>query len=517
MVKKKKHIFYNDTIKQLSENSDRPAFWQTLKRLNQVGISDHVYKMNPKNVHDHFKKLLNNSRSQAKFPKSTETGPLDENITADEIIKAFLDTNKNASPGLDRITCRLLSILQETHMHILVQLFNHIFTQGNFPKEWSSALLVPIHKKGNIAELSNYRGIALLPALSKLFCNILNARVSKWASDTNKLSKGQLGFIKGNRTSDAHIIINNLISKYCHKEGKNMYSCFIDLEKAFDRIPRDILLLKMERMGLTGRFLNIINSMYSNDFVHIKVGDNMTKRIEVNQGVRQGCVLSPILLNLFMADLENHIAVNKDCFPVSIDNKEKVNCLLWADDIVLLSETKSGLQTQIDLLLGYCQSNLLTVNTKKTVCVCFNKGGRLIQNLFIYNNSILEDKKSIKYLGFIISANGAIKEGLEDLKIRGNKALYKLRKELGENFRKNIPLTLKLFDSFVRPVLLYMSDFWGLHSDIDPISNPIELVHLKFCKYLLGVNKNCSNLGILLEVGRDLISFQAKNSVWITG
>ena len=165
-----------------------------------------------------------------------------------------------------------------------------------------------------------------------------------------KSCSSQLGFLAGNRTSDAHIIINNLVRKYCHTKGQKIYSCFVDFAKAFDTIPRDILFKKLLSYGIRGRFFNIIKNIYTNDKACVKIRNKYTDVFEINQGVRQGCVLSPLLFNIFLSDLSKKLD--------SIDQKVKINnyeisSLFWADDIVMFSESESGLKDMLWALEEY--------------------------------------------------------------------------------------------------------------------------------------------------------------------
>ena len=150
----------------------------------------------------------------------------------------------------------MISCLVEVCPEIILKLFNLILDSGDVIPEWLISFIVPIHKGGPKSEPSNYRGVSLLSCLGKLFLSILNHRLEIFTLDNGILSTSQLGFIKGNRTSDAHIIIRNLIDKYCHKNNKKIYACFIDLSKAFDTVPRDILLSKLQG-ELMGKLPNL--------------------------------------------------------------------------------------------------------------------------------------------------------------------------------------------------------------------------------------------------------------------
>ena len=193
--------------------------------------------------------------------------------------------------------------LNNTHPKIILKLFNNILQSGEVIQDWVIGLIVPIHKEGPKLDTSNYRGITLISCLGKLFLSILNTRLMTFTKEQNILSKSRLGFLSGNRSLDAHIIINNLVGKICHKNNSRIYSCFVDFKKAFDSIPRDILLNKLESFGIKGKIFNIIRNIYTADKACVKLGNVRSDFFDLSLGVRQGCVLSPLLFNIFISDL----------------------------------------------------------------------------------------------------------------------------------------------------------------------------------------------------------------------
>ena len=130
----------------------------------------------------------------------------------------------------------------------------------------------------------------------------------------------------------------------------------------------------------------------------------------------------------------------------------------------------------------------------------FNKTGRLWHNPFHLGNVKLENVRLYKYLGLLFTPSGEIKSALEDMRARALKAYWGLKHILGICFNTYPKETIKLFDATITPILLYGSDFWGCLTL--PKNNPIENVHLMFCKHLLGVHKNTTTNGVLLELGR---------------
>ena len=401
----------------------------------------------------------------------------------------------------------MLSCLLEFKPSILLRLFNSVLNYSGKTPDWYMSILVPIYKKGSKMDPSNYRGISLICCVNKLFAAILNKRLIAFTKDNNILAEEQLGFVKGNRTSDAHFIINNLIQDYCHKKGKQIYSCLIDFKKAFDSIPRDILFKKLKGYGVTGNFFNILKNMYNNDSIKIKIGERLSENIYPNQGVRQGCILSPTLFNIFLADLPGTINKTEN-HPVKIGDKRNLSCIIWADDVIMFSQSEKGLQNMILKLASYTEDNSIEINADKTKCMIFNKTGRLMRRNFKYKNANLETVREYKYLGFILTPSGEISSGLKDLKDRGNRAAASIRMKMGNSFRKNIPITLKIFKSLVMSILLYMADYWGCLKM--PKNNPIEIMHNKFIKQILGVQTQTTTVGILLETGEIPISCHAK-------
>ena len=131
----------------------------------------------------------------------------------------------------------------ETLVIYLHKLFNKLFQIGYFPENWSEGFIVPIFKKGDMNEVSNYRGITLLSTLGKLFTRILNNRLNKWAEEYNVYIEAQAGFRKHMSTIDNIFVLNGLIT-HCINNNEYLYCCFVDFTKAFDYVERDILWYK---------------------------------------------------------------------------------------------------------------------------------------------------------------------------------------------------------------------------------------------------------------------------------
>ena len=150
-----------------------------------------------------------------------EIGPLDYEITTEELKNGSYVLRPGKSTGPDPISYEMLECITEKQPNILLKLFNSILlNNGNTPC-WYKSILILLYKKGSKTEPLNYRGISLLSCVSKLFTAILNKRLLAYCIEKKILKPNQLGFVPGNRCSDAHLIIQYLIQKYCHRQGKN--------------------------------------------------------------------------------------------------------------------------------------------------------------------------------------------------------------------------------------------------------------------------------------------------------
>ena len=506
LVKAKKYRYKCSALTKMTnmkKEKNQKEFWKMLKKISPVKTD--LVKPSPTKFAKHFLSILTTNRPIVDVPIDLNKGALDYEINLEEIKGASVILKPGKATGIDYISNEMISSLLTNYPHLILKLFKSIMHQGEIIPEWVLGAIVPIHKKGPKNDPSNFRGITLMSCLGKLFLTILNNRLTQFAKENKILSEKQLGFVGGNRTSDAHIIINNLIQKYCHKDGLKIFSCFVDFSKAFDTIPRDILLTKLFNYGIRGQFFNIIRDIYKNDKSCVKIGNQCTETFNINQGVRQGCVLSPLLFNIFIADLVEKLDLLNG--KVKMNNTE-ISSILWADDIVLLSENENGLREMLKVLEEYSSENKLEINNDKTKIMIFNKTGRLMNRLYYIKGNLLECVRSYKYLGFLLTPSGEINSGLRDLRDRALRAFMGIKNSLGTLFNQDIETTLTLVDAMIKPILLYNSDFWGCFKM--PKNNPIENLYNSILKQLIGVHKSTTNVGVLLEVGVVPITIYAR-------
>ena len=519
LIQSNKSKYKNDLTEQMKQSkNDSKKFWKLLDRMEQKA-DDTVFKQGVSNHRwvSHFRSIFQDPKKNNKpLPKNTKaTGELDREITEPEIKLAAYILRNGKAPGFDSISNEMLQCFLEVRPDILKMIFNSILSNPRVIEKWSVSMINPLHKSGSKMDPDNYRGISLLSCFSKFFSAILNIRLTEYAIERNIFSKSQLGFMSGCRTADALFILNNLIDYYCKRKREYIYGCFVDFKKAFDSIPRHTLFQKLLDYNINGKIYDCLVNIYSNDIACIKIAESITPTFIANQGVKQGCILSPTLFNIFLADFQALVETTA-CNPVHVKEGSIMGCLIWADDLLLLSKSKSGMDNMLSALKLFSDKNGMTLNTKKTKMMTFNKNGRHIRDTFFFGKEKIETTRQYKYLGFLVTPSGEINSGLKDLRDRALRALHKLKTKMGISFRKQPTITIKLFRSLIEPILLYASDFWGILKM--PSNNPIETLFMSFCKQLLGVQKQTTNDGVLLELGQfPLLILAKKRSIknWV--
>ena len=166
---------------------------------------------------------------------------LDHRITESEVLRALRTQKTGKSPGIDGLSIQFIKTSSQHLVPYLVELFNMFYDSGYFPPEWAASILAPIHKKGSKDDPNNYRGVSLLPEISKIFTSIINNRLKVWCDTNEKIGEEQSGFRKDHSTIDSMFILHTLITKYLRHTGGRFYALFVDFEKAFDRVDRSAL------------------------------------------------------------------------------------------------------------------------------------------------------------------------------------------------------------------------------------------------------------------------------------
>ncbi len=324
---------------------------------------------------------------------------LNERILLLDIKKAIDKLKTGKAMGLDSIPNEVIkcpSLLNALHL-----LFNLCFDNGISPSLWSKSIISPI-PKSSISDPYlplQYRGISLLSCVYKLYASVLNNRLYSYLDVLDLTDDAQNGFRRG-RSCEDHI--HSLISQIRRgiNTGKDTFCCYIDMQKAFDFLDRDLLLLKLLRLGVTGKFYWAIKTSLINTSSCIRLSPSSGSSDFFNTafGTRQGDVISPNLFSVFINDLLKELRANK-----KDSDHILCNVFAYADDLVLVSESENDLQRLINIAYDWCAVWRLEVNLSKTKVVHY-RGSRRSQTKeqFSWGGKNIDITDGYRYLGVYV-------------------------------------------------------------------------------------------------------------------
>ena len=329
---------------------------------------------------------------------------MDRHISEDELNVAINKLKCNKTPGPDGILSEYLFCLHNIAAPTLLRLFNKMFCNNIYPTVWTQNYLKPVFKHGKISEPGNYRGLVIGSIFSKLYSFILLERLNKYLEMKKLISNNQIGFMKGCRTSDHIFLIQTIVDKIVKKNGKKLFVAFIDFRKAYDTVDRENLFYRLSKLGISGIFLNNIKALYKKTEYLVSYKNGYLNPINSNCGIKQGCPLSPMLFNIYVDDISE--TFDQSCDPVCLTDIY-LNHILYADDLVLLSMTKAGLQSSLNKVQNFAEKRNLSINVEKSKTLIFNKTGKFIKEEFTVNYKKLDSVQNFCYLGYDTNASGS--------------------------------------------------------------------------------------------------------------
>ena len=423
----------------------------------------------------------------------TDNSMLNLRITTEDIKNALNRAKRGKATGNDDIPIEVLN--NDLCISYMVVLFNTCFSTGTIPEEWSRGIINPILKnpKADARDPNNYRGITITSSVYKLYCQILNHRLTAWSEINNVLCDEQNGFRPGRCTIDHASNLTNVLENRLKKK-LSTFAAFIDFSKAYDRFNRELLWHKLSKMGISGRFLASLQSLYKNVKCTVRVNGQQTDWFEVNCGLKQGCILSPMLFNLFINDLTCHI--NDVGSGISVGDTS-LSILLYADDIVLMADSELKLQSLLTRLDQWCKQWGLVISATKSKVMHFRtKSVERSKEIFQCGETIIEFIHQYKYLGLIFSEHLDMLVMVKMIAQSASRALGLLiakDKALG-----GMPYQCfsKCYDAIVQSTLNYGAPIYGTSafSCIDAVQN-------RACRYFLGLGKYAPNTAINGDMG----------------
>ena len=418
-----------NTMHNLAKSQPK-KFWSEIRKMK--GHYSDQSKITADDFLTHFKSLFSSDQNfQNEETETHISGDIPVNVieqldcafTRTEVLAAIQSLKRGKSAGVDSLSPEIFIDGGDILAPILCKLFNHMYDNGIYPDSWSRGIIVPVPKKGNLNDVNNYRGITLTSIFSKIFSILLDTRLRKWAEDNNLLTDVQFGFRKQRSTIDCVFILQSIINKVLNNKQK-LYCAFVDFRKAFDQVYRNGIWYKLFLSGSSSKMISMLRKIYEKVKSCVKVNGSYTQYFDSYMGVKQGEPLSPLLFIFFINDMSKYLY--EDSADLVSINEIQMFILLFADDAVIFSRSKTGLQILLNKMCSYCNEWGITVNTDKTVVMVFKRGTRPEIAELYYDKNLLKNVSKFTYLGVTVSFNGKFFQTQKVLAEQGMKALFSL-------------------------------------------------------------------------------------------
>lgn len=428
-----------------------------------------VNNISEENWITHYSNLWTNEDGKDINPTLSIMAEIDL-IGMDELDNALKTSKNKKASGVDNINIELLKYMPDNVKRRFLEILNICWKTCRIPEEWKRGKIFSIFKKGNRNECQNYRGICLLNTSYKIFSKIITRRLNIISEYI--LTEEQNGFRKGRSCSDCIFVIEQIIQKR-REFNLPTYMLFIDYEKAFDRLIQRKLWEIMNERGYPEHLIRVIQSLYFATYISI---NNSDKLIKTNQGVKQGCPMSPALFSIYIDDVirqwQEQLNIN---FKI---NDKALNTILFADDQVIFGNTEDELQLAVHKLNDIASNYNMKISEKKTKVMAF-QGTNHLRCKIIINTKTIEQVNNFNYLGFNVSYCQK-----NDINIKINRfqgMCGTIRRTLKNKTLRTTQL--KFYKTMAVPMLTYACENWTLNrSD----KRKIETAEMKFLRSVAG-------------------------------
>lgn len=378
--------------------------------------------------------------------------------TSNDIIKIIKSLKNTNSVGHDGLSTKVIKFVSEAIAQPLSHILNVCIEKGTFPDLLKIAIIKPMFKKEDPENMKYYRPLAMLSVISKIFEKYIHQKLYLYLTKRKILCPEQKGFQK-NKTIDMAIFdhLNYIIMNIDKRIP--ICSIFMDMSSAFDCVDHRILLNKLQSYGIRGNVLRLFEKYLCNRMqiteisnIDLKTGYVNTfssNPKKVKYGVPQGSVLGPLLFLIYINDLPRHITQ-----PL----------ILFADDSTAIIKCNNFDEYENDInktlidVIKWLKDNNLQINVDKTKIIHFCQRSKPPQIRIAYEDNVIEEVSSTKFLGLVIDSKITWKPHTEELlkKLsRSAYALHQLRKEV------NLDAVVTSYHGFVSSALKYGIIFWG--------------------------------------------------------
>ncbi|CAF1369208.1 unnamed protein product [Adineta steineri] len=393
-----------------------------------------------------------------------------------------MKTNKATGP--DGISIEMIQCLDELGVDVMTKLINKIYDTGEIPEDLTKSIFIALPKKPGATECELHRTISLMSHITKVLLKILMMRMKN--KMTPEIAKEQYGFMPDKGTRNAIFILRMIIERSIEVKH-DIYLCFLDYTKVFDKVKHDSLFQILEKLDIDGKDLRLIRNLYWEQKAAMKVNNDTSEYTNIKRGVRQGCVLSPDLFNIYSEMILRNL---EDVQGLNIGGYN-CNNIRYADDTVLIASNEEDLQKMIDIVSSEKLSfDLIEQRLKELVA---RERKYLSQR---NNDQLIKFKDDIHRAELFrqISTNLPTTNGQEDYIGQ----LITIREKQAEIWKEQLMLEIRIHCKFLPQNLDHLQKFMAPISYL-PLNNNQKSIEVKNKHYKIIQEGNRTWLNYLLN------------------
>jgi hypothetical protein len=500
------------------QRGDPRRFWKRLRSMRR----DVPPQLRPVQCWDSYVRRVGNlglpdgcTLPGEAFPQHGDmvAAELNAPITLEEVMRGLKQLNNGRATGRLGLPAELLRYAQAPptgdvprppHLlaPMLLEALNAAFRSGQVPARFNTGLVTPVYKRGDACEPGNYRPIAVTEPIMRLYAGILNRRLVQFTEQHRLRAPTQAGFRPGLSTLHQLFTLQHFVDRACHASAP-LYCCFLDLEGAFDRVPRSLLWQALRRLGVHGAMLRAIQSLYDGATVAVNIGGRMGASVPSETGVKQGCPLSPTLFGLFLDGLHRYLVHHCPDVGPALHGGLRVPDLAYADDVGLLSTELAGLQRLIDAADTFSAQVGMRISAQKTFMMVF--GATVEDVVCTCGGQPLRCVDTGKYLGVQLGAMTGVGNTCSLLRNKMLAAWAMLRRQFaGLHCATSLDLMLQVYQTCVPPVASYACELWGhrpLPAPLKADRTGLDQTHALILRRIAGLRRTVPAAIVYAEVG----------------
>ena len=387
------------------------------------------------------------------------TGEESITITEAEVDGAMKAIRERKAAGVCGIPPELLKHGGRAMKSELTKLFNVILEEQTIPADWRKAIIVPIFKnKGSKLDCENHRGISLISVPSKLFMRILLNKIKPNIEE--RLREQQAGFRAGRSTVDQIFALRQIVEKRW-EYALPVYCTFMDLEKAYDSVWREGMWQIAEFYGIPTKIVQLLRSWYTDISSCVRLEESDGDWFPIRSGLRQGCVMSPSLFNLYMDAMMRKVTEG-EAGGVMVGS-ERVMDLDFADDVALLADTWVVMASMVMRMEQVTQKFGINISAKKSEILYIGRGeGDVRIEDVQLRGQRMKQAEEFVYLGSVFTSDGKCIQDIERRRAGATRSFGTLKQRLWGRRDVSRKVKMKIFNAVVLPVLLYGATAWAL-------------------------------------------------------